>query len=117
MWTEKDVPEDYLTLANKLVHSTLVTKTDFIYLCKVAIRIVETGKLTPEGKANMFVYIADIWLRHDSIDDGSITSDIGGQFAEWEIPGTLNLKYPVNQQNWQKLKSLVAKADKAYCAD
>jgi len=62
----------------------------------------------------MFMYIANLWFRHENIDDGSITSDIGGQFAEWEIPGTINLSRPNDKEQWARLKSWIDQADKKY---
>lgn len=114
LWHEKDVPKDYLSLAISICDKDSVTKLEFLALCKSAMDIVETRKITSEGIANMFIFIASLWLRHDNIDDGSITSDIGGQFAEWEIPGTLDLEHPEYQKLWERMKSWIVIADEQY---
>jgi hypothetical protein len=113
-WPTKDIPTDYLKLAQLLVGKKEITKQEFIRLCKLAIYYTESRELKAQTQGDIFLYIANLWFRHSNIDDNSITSDIGGQFADWEIPGTLDLTHPADKKEWERLKHWIGEADEKY---
>jgi hypothetical protein len=114
MWPTKDIPQDYLDLAQALVKRESVTKQEFLRLCNLAVHYVDAGQTNSQSQADMFLYIANIWLKHDNVSDGSITDDIGGEFAEWEIPGQLQLQHDTDQKLWARLKSWLDIANEKY---
>jgi hypothetical protein len=113
-WPKDEIPEEYLSLALRLIKKSFVTKREFIDLCKMAVKLVDAGQTTVQSRADMFYYITNLWFRYDNIDDGSITSDIGTTFGAWEVPGSLDLSNRHDIERWEELKAWVSEADKKY---
>lgn len=113
MWPEKDVPKDYLKLAKRLVNQETVTKREFIDLCKLAIKYVQSSDVSVRTRSDMAIYIANLWLNHKNIGSVSLLSEIGGQFGEWEIPGSFVID-DVRRPYWELILELVDEADKKY---
>lgn len=114
MWPEKDLPEDYLKLAKALIAKKEVTEREFVDLCVLAIRCINEGRTTLEARSDMARYIASLWLRHKNIGDIDLLSEIGGQFAEWEIPRTFKIDDELHRPYWEDLQKWVAEADQKY---
>lgn len=113
IWPKEKIPDDYLDFALHLVEKPFITKREFIDLCQRAIWLVDSGRTTPKSRAGMFFYITNLWFRYDHIDEG-ITGAIGDTFANWEIPGALDLGKDRDAQEWKRLKQKVAEADAHY---
>jgi hypothetical protein len=113
-WPEKDIPREYLVLAQELVQRPTVSERDFIDLCKMAIKYIQSGDIPINTRSDMALYIANLWVKHKNIGDVSLLSDIGGQFGEWEIPGSFIIDHEPFKQHWDLIVRLVDKADKLY---
>lgn len=113
-WPEKGIPKDYLLIAQELVHRKDVTERQFVDLCILAIKYIDSGQVPLFVRSDMALYVANVWLGHPNILDVSLLSDIGGQFAEWEIPGTFRIEDEVHKPPWERLKKMVNEADGRY---
>lgn len=114
MWPEKNIPADYLKLAQKLVQQETVTEREFIDLCKLAIKYVKSGEVSLYTRSDMALYVANLWVCHENISDVSLLSEIGGQFGEWEIPGCFVIEDEPGKYYWDLILRLIDEADKKY---
>lgn len=114
MWPEEHVPEDYLRMAKALIARDDVTAREYINLCKLAVAYIDTGKVDGDVRSDMALYIAAVWLRNRNIDEVDILNAIGGQFGEWEIPGTFVIDTEPEKSQWQRLMKWVDEADEKY---
>src|SRR5438876_10220681 len=112
MWPEKDIPEEYLTLAKRLVGQPSVTEREFVDLCMLAVKYIKSGNVRLYIRSDMALYIANIWLGHKNISDSWLLDEIGGQFGEWEIPGTFVIDDELHKPYWEMLRQWIADADK-----
>jgi len=108
------VPDDFVRLAQQLMVKSNVTKQEFVQLCKLTVDLIEAGTTTLGSRSTMAYYIASFWLGNDNVDDGSITNDIGGQFADWEIPGAFIIDDNSHRPYWEALKSWINIAEEKY---
>jgi hypothetical protein len=107
MWPEKDIPEDYLELAKKLIRQGYVSEVEFVELCNLAVKHIDSGSIPIEIRSDMALYIANLWLCHNNIGDATPLDDIGGQFADWDIPGSLSVEDDLGKRYWERLKHWV----------
>ena len=114
MWPTKDIPDEFLKLAQGLVFKQSVTEVEFIALCKLAVKYIDSGKVPVVIRSHMALYIANIWLNHKNIGDISLLSEIGGQFAEWDREGSFVIEDDTGKEYWSDLKKWIAEADKKY---
>lgn len=114
MWPENNVPSEYLLLAKKLIHQDSISEREFIELCKLAVKYIQSGKVSVRTRNDMALYIGNLWLRHENIGDVSLLSEIGGQFAEWEIPGSFKIDDAIGERQWLSLLEMIDEADKNY---
>ena len=103
-WPAQSVPLEFLKAARELVEAQTVSKNDFLELCVFARQIIDSGRTTTQARNGMSFYIANLWTRHENIASDELLNDIGGQFAEWEIPGTFDLNREVYVEKWERLK-------------
>jgi hypothetical protein len=113
-WPTEGIPEEYLLLATRLVHRSFITKVEFVDLCKLAVKYINTGQTSVHSRAGMFLYITYLSLGHDNIDDDTITGRIGDFAADWERDGALDLQSEQGAGRWNDFESVVAEAAKKY---
>lgn len=110
-WPKENVPDEYLEIATKLVGKSVITKKEYLDLCLLAIKLINSGQTTLTGRSNMAMYIANIWLCHENISEDDLLDEIGGQFAVFDIPGTFIIDDDLHKPYWEQLKTWVSEAE------
>lgn len=110
----ENVPPEFLTASRKLYGRKRITKREFIDLCKLAVKLAESGRTDTLGRSHMAYHITGLWLAHKNIGSASLLSGIGGQFGELEIEGSFDLDSEFDRKRWQELKEGIIEADRKY---
>lgn len=114
MWPTKDIPSDYLELAQRLVSQDYVSEREFVDLCLLAIKHVESDSVGMNTRSDMAIYISNLWFRHGNISSVSLLSEIGGQFGEWELPGHFVIDDKAGKYYCDMVRRMVYEADEKY---
>lgn len=116
-WPKAGIPKDYLETATRLVRQPVVTKGEFVALCTLAVHYIDTGQVPLMVRSSMALYIGSLWFRHENISESSLLSEIGGQFAEWDIPGNFDIENKLERADWELTKRLIREAQEKYLTD
>jgi len=114
MWPTDNIPQDFLDMAMPLVHKQSITEREFIDLCKLAVAEIDSGVVPLYARSDMALYIANLWLNHENISSRDLLDEIGGQFAEWDIDGALEIENELILEFWERLKRWLVAADEKF---
>lgn len=110
----ENTPKEFQVNAKILSAKSHITKREFIDLCMLTVEKIEAGETDLQSRSDMAYELTGLWLRHENISDGSITNDIGGQFSDWEIPGTFIIDDDLHRPYWLDLKKWITEANEKY---
>jgi hypothetical protein len=112
MKEDLSVPPEFEKYSKALFKKTTITKREFVELCLLAAKFIDTHW---EQRQGMAYHITGAWFYYKNIDTDDLLDQIGAECGSLEVPdehvigGSKEVR-----KKWQELKELIKEADERF---
>ena len=106
------VPDEFRKLLDALCSKAVISDRDFIDLCLLAVELIDDHW---DMRTGMAYHIAGVWLSSQTIREGSLLYQIGGEFGTLELPDyhVAGTEEQVREK-WRDVAKLVRSAEQQF---